>query len=139
MTGALPLRTAGTPLSTIRHTTRSNGTGLNACSRFLLVTDGIADPAHGVYEFPGKRVIHLGAQMSHIDINNIGQPFETLVPDMFNDHGAREHPSRAGGEIFEERIFLRGQVDSFPGPFDLLREPVQFEVAHAQDIRPDTL
>ena len=51
-------------------------------------------------------VIHLAAQMADVDVDDVGQSLEALVPDMFDDHGAREHPAGVEQQIFEERVLF---------------------------------
>ena len=36
-------------------------------------------------------------------------------------------------QIFEQGVFLAGQLDFFAGAFHILREPVNFQVGHPQN------
>jgi hypothetical protein len=101
-----------------------------------LVAQAVADAAHGAQQFDRNGVIQLFPQMPHINVHDVGQPLKTLVPDVLDDHGARKDPARMRGQIFQQRVFLGGQFDLFAGAFDILRKPVNFQIADAQHAGP---
>jgi hypothetical protein len=70
-----------------------------------------------------------------IHVDDVGQALEALVPDVLDDHGAGEHAARMGGEVFEERVLLRGELDGFAGALHIVREAVHLEIADTQDTR----
>src|SRR5215510_16457236 len=83
------------------HTRLSAGTGLSACSCRLLVTDRVADASRRADQFAFVRVIHFAPQMPDVDIYNGRRPVEALIPDMLDDHCARNRAPGAGHQIFE--------------------------------------
>ena len=56
--------------------------------------------------------VKFGAQLTDIDIDNIGQALEALIPDMLDYHGARQNAPRIERQIFEQGVFLAAQLDA---------------------------
>ena len=77
-----------------------------------LVAEAVADAAHGADQLHRERIVDLGAQVPHVHVNDVGQTLEALVPHVLDDHGAREHPPRIGGQILEQRVLLGGELDA---------------------------
>ena len=53
------------------------------------IFEDIAKPTDGMDQFLGKGIIHLGAQASDMDINDVGISFAAHVPDLFGKVGSR--------------------------------------------------
>ena len=92
----------------------------------------VAHAAHGADELHRVRVVHLRAQVAHVDIDDVGQPLEALVPHVLDDHRAREHAPGIGRQVLQQRVLLGGELDAPAGASHLLREPVDLEVRHPQ-------
>src|SRR5581483_8875100 len=115
---------------------RRAGSVWSACSwrsRLGLVADAVTDTAHRANQLVRMGNVHLAAKMADIDVDDIRQTFEAFVPDMLDDHCSRQDAAGVGDEIFEQAIFLCGEVNASARAADLLGEAVEFEVAHAQD------
>src|SRR5579863_1557876 len=100
---------------------------LRGC-RLLRLAHAIAHAAYGMDQLYRKRIIHFASQMTHVHIDYIGDTFETLIPDMFKDHGTREHATRRGQQIFKQRVLLAGQLDVLSAPPHLASQAVDLEV-----------
>ena len=87
-------------------------------------------------EFGGKRIVDLSAQVTHVDIDDVGHPLEALVPHVIEYHGPREYTAGRAQEIFEQRVFLRGEVDPVAVAPHLLGQSIQLEIAYAQNVGP---
>src|SRR5512146_663244 len=72
--------------------------------------------------------------MSDIYVHDIRQTFETLVPNVLDDHSAGKHAARMGGQILEEGVFLGGKLDALASATHLLSQTVDFEIRHAQNL-----
>ena len=100
-----------------------------------LVAEAVADAAHGTDQFHCKGVIHLAAQVTHVHVDDVSQTLEALVPDVLDDHGAREHAAGIGGEVFQQRVFLGREFDAAAGAAHLLRQSIDLQIRHAQHAR----
>src|SRR5665213_1743638 len=74
------------------------------------------------------RIVHFASQVPDIDIDDVGDSLEALVPYMLENHGAREHAVWRGQQIFQQRVFLAGQLDGLSAAAYLVRQTIQFEV-----------
>src|SRR5262245_21754370 len=101
------------------HTRLSAGTGSSACSCRLLIADRVADASGRAYQFALVRVIHFVPQVPDVDIYNVRRPIEALIPDVLDDHRARNHAPGVGHQVFEQRVFLSRQIDPFTRASDL--------------------
>jgi len=82
--------------------------------------DHVAQTSNRPNEFRPVCIINLGAQMTHVHVHDVRSAVEALVPYVFQNHRAREHPPRVRHQILKDSIFFRGQLDSFAGAFHLL-------------------
>src|SRR6266542_889620 len=97
-----------------------------------MFTDDVAEAANRPDYLVFMPIIDLGPKMTDVHIDNVRGPVETLVPDMFEDHGAREDSPRVRHQILKDTIFFRGQLDSFAGAFHLLRKAIQFQIPYSE-------
>ena len=51
----------------------------------------VAHAAHGMDQLDRERIVDLAAQIAHVDIDDVGDALEALIPDVLEDHGAGEH------------------------------------------------
>src|SRR5437763_9513181 len=72
--------------------------------------------------------------MPDVDVHDISEAFETLVPHVFNDHGTRENAARLRSEIFQKAIFLGGKFDAFSVAFYQFGEPVDLQIGYFQQM-----
>src|SRR5271170_1644987 len=112
-----------------------NGDSFRYClSVRLRFAHAIADATHGMNELNGKGFVDFATQVAHVHIDDIRYALETLVPDMIENHGSRENSAGRAKEVFEERVFLCGEVDSMTVAPDLLGEAIELQVRNAQYI-----
>ncbi len=111
---------------------KAEGAGIHD---LVIVADGVTDPTHGSDQFFRIGIIHLAAQMAHIDIHDIGQALKALVPDVFDDHGPRQNSSRVGRQVFQQAVFLGGQFNPLPRAPHFLTRPINLHVAHPEHVR----
>src|ERR1019366_6765373 len=83
-----PRRLARNTPSTARHTRQLTGTLVSECSCVRSTINGIPHSAHGADELGRERIVHLGAQVADIDIDDVGEALEALVPYVLDDHRA---------------------------------------------------
>src|SRR5262249_50753036 len=76
--------------------------------------------------------VYLVPQMADIYVDNVGCAIEALVPNVLDDHGARENTPRIRHQVFQKAIFLTRQLNPFPATSDLLGQPVKFNVSNPQ-------
>src|SRR5450755_2049545 len=100
-------------------------------SRVHSIADAVANAPHRANQFPLIWVVHFAAEVAHVDVHDVVDAIEALVPDVFDDHGARQNPARIRHQVFEQGIFFRGQVNPFAAALHLLREAIEFQISHA--------
>ena len=49
--------------------------------------------------------------MIDINVDDIGEGIEVIIPDMLRDHRASQYLTLVAKEIFEEAVFLAGQFN----------------------------
>ena len=74
--------------------------------------------------------------MANVDVDDVGEALEALVPHVLDDHGAREHAPGIGRQVLEQCVLLGGELDAATRAAYLLRETVDLEVA---DLEVDRL
>ena len=77
--------------------------------------------------------VDLVAEIIHVDIDDIGECVEVLVPHMFRNHGTGQHPSRMAHQIFEQGIFLQGEIDPLAASGHFTRGRVQCQIVDLED------
>src|SRR5579862_1128007 len=101
----------------------------------LVLGEAVTDAAHGADELHRERIIHLAAQMAYVHVHDVRQALEALVPDVLDDHGAREHPPGVGGEVLKQCVFLGRELDLAPAAAHLLREAIHLQIRNPQHAR----
>jgi hypothetical protein len=81
----------------------------------------------------GETLINFRPQPRDVHVDDVGLRVEVVIPNIFQQHGAGHHLTRMFHEIFEQAELSRLQDDFFPAARHLMRQPVEFEVAHAID------
>src|ERR1700733_6069685 len=77
-----------------------------------------------------KGIIHFASQVAHIHVNYVGDALETLVPDVLEDHRAREDATGGGQQVFEQCVLLAGQLDVLAVTPHLARQAVDLQVGN---------
>src|SRR5262245_50574769 len=96
----------------------------------------VSTAANRLNELLAATSVDLVAQIVHVHIDDVRKCVKILVPHMLGDHRSGEDAARVPHQIFEQRIFLEGQVDplSSPGYFTGRRvedEIIDLEYARA--------
>ena len=65
-------------------------------------------------------------------VHNIADAIEMDVPDMLNDHRARDRPVRVTKQEFQQRVFLQFEIDNLAGAVHFMRGRIQFQVGQFQ-------
>src|SRR6266567_6885722 len=71
-------------------------------------------------------------QMTHIHIYAVCGTVETLIPDVFQDHGAGKYPSSVCHQVLKHSVFLGSEFHPLAGPLHLLRKAVQFQISYSK-------
>ena len=82
----------------------------------------------GVDESMGMPSINLVAEIIDIDVDDVREGVKIKVPNVFGNHRPREHPARVAHHVFQQRIFLRGQIDPLPASGDFVVDGVQDQI-----------
>src|SRR5215510_1260441 len=80
-------------------------------------------------------LIYFAPQPLHVDLDQIGEGIEVLLPDVFGDLGAADDLAGAPRQVFKERVFLRGQLDLTPAASDSARPHVDAEIGDLYGLR----
>src|SRR5437588_9685286 len=97
------------------------------------VTDHISRAANGMDERRVEIAVDLGAQPRDMDVDHVGLRIEMIIPDVLEQHRARDDLAGVLHEIFEQPVFARLQNDLLAGARHLVRPPVERQIAHAID------
>src|SRR5271156_6077561 len=97
------------------------------------VTDHISGAANRMYELCVEIAVDLGPQPRYVHVDDVGLRIEVIVPDVFEQHRARDDLAGVLHQILEQPEFARLQRDLFAGPRDLVRQTVEREFADAVD------
>ena len=72
------------------------------CLGIMLVgLQHIPATANGMDQFFGSASIDFIPEVVHIDIDDVGEGIEVLIPHVFGDHGSGEHSAGMAHQIFE--------------------------------------
>src|SRR5574337_1095924 len=75
--------------------------------------------ANGMDQFLGSASIDLIPKVVDIDIDDVGEGVEVLIPHVFGDHGPGEYTAAMAHQIFEQRVLFQRQIDALPPPGDI--------------------
>src|SRR4051812_22736867 len=73
--------------------------------------------------------VELPAQLTHVNVDDIGTLVIAVGPDLLEQHGARNHLSGVVHQIFEQPVFAREQLDDATAALDLPLEQIDVEVS----------
>src|SRR3974390_208587 len=96
-------------------------------------TEAVPDAANGMDQRIGLLVVDLAAHPPDIDVDDIRRRIEVEVPDVLEQHGARDHASFVAHQIFQKLELLRQEIDLLAVPAHRPRYQVDGEVADTQD------
>src|ERR1700685_3013749 len=94
----------------------------------LCLTHAITHAAHGVDKLVRERLVDLSAQVTYVDIYDVRDCLEALIPHVIQDHGPREDSAGRMHEVFKDRVFLDRKVDSVAIAPHLLSQSIELEV-----------
>ena len=77
-------------------------------SKYLIndLDEYIAGSSKGVDQRLLERSVHFVPQVPDINVDDVGETVEALVPNVLGDHRARDHLFRAEHEIFQQGVFF---------------------------------
>src|SRR5689334_22283627 len=93
------------------------------------VTDHVSGAAHRVQERLVGAAIDLRAQTRNMDVDDVGLRIEMIVPNAFEQHGARDDLAGVLHQKLEEAEFARLQDDVLAAAGHAARQPVERQVA----------
>jgi hypothetical protein len=82
-----------------------------------------------------KQVVDLAAQVTDVDIDDVGEPVVVHIPDVLDDHGAAERTPFVPHHVFEDAEFLGREFDGFGAADHLAPRAVEHQVGHLQFFR----
>src|ERR1700693_1883 len=74
-------------------------------------TEDEPDAADIGYHRQLVRLVHLVPQPAHVNVDEVGLGHELVVPDLFQQHGARQHLVFAAHHVFQQAKFARQQIN----------------------------
>src|ERR1700720_4896931 len=72
------------------------------------------------------------AQAAYPDIDYIGLRIEMIVPDMPQQHRARDHMSGVAHQVFQQSELTRQHLDRLAAPPDAAGQEIEFKVRDPQ-------
>ena len=96
---------------------------------------GVSTAPDGVDESAVMASIDFVPEIIDIDVDDVREGVKIKVPHVLGNHRAREHASRVSHHVFQQRVFLRGQVDPLPAARDFMAGGVQDEIVDLQNTR----
>ena len=80
-------------------------------------------------------VIDLRAQIVNVNVHNVGQAFETQIPDVLHDHRTGNSAAGVAHQVFQHGVFPLRQIDRLAGASHHVPHAIQFQVFHAEFIQ----
>ena len=74
--------------------------------------EDIADSPDGMNQLLGKRIVHLGAEPSHVNVDHVAVADEADVPDLLGNLGPGQHLTRSAGQQGQKGKLLGRQLES---------------------------
>ena len=88
----------------------------------------IAGAAHGVQERAVEALVDLLPEPADMHVDDVGLRIEMVVPDLFQEHRARDDVVRVAHEIFEQAELARQQLDRLAGARHGASEQIHLEI-----------
>src|ERR1700710_2732781 len=82
----------------------------------------VAGAADGVEDRPLEPFLELAPEPADMDVDDVGAGIEMIVPDLLEQHRPSDDAAFVAGEIFEQPIFARLEVDHLAGALDHARQ-----------------
>src|SRR5438105_3621933 len=96
-------------------------------------TEAIPDAANGMDQRIGLAVVDLAAHPPDIDVDDVGRRIEMQVPDVLQQHGARDDAAFIAHQIFQQLELAGQQIDFVAAAARRAVDQVDREVADPQD------
>src|SRR5262245_8706902 len=80
-------------------------------------------------------LVYFAPQPLHVDLDQIGEWIEILLPNVFGYLGAADDFAGAPRQVFKERVFFRGQLDLTSAAPDQARANVDDEIGDLHGLR----
>jgi hypothetical protein len=112
---------------------------ISACLKFVELsvlarsTETVSDTANRMDQRISLLVVHLAAQASDIDVNDIHRWIEMKIPDVLQQHPRRHNAVFVAHQIFQKLEFLGQKENLLAAPAGRPRDQVDCEIADAQD------
>src|ERR1035438_2944215 len=84
--------------------------------KFLGMFENVANTPNRMNQRSRGGMIHFAAKAVDMDIHYVGSGINPHLPDMIQDHGPGYNPSFIAAKIFQQRKFLRGQLQQMIAP-----------------------
>src|SRR5271165_2224202 len=89
------------------------------------VTNHVSSPANGAQERRVEVTVDFGAQARYMHIDHVGLRIEVIVPDVLEQHRARDHLARILHQIFEQAELARLKYDFLAPAHHLVRQAIE--------------
>src|SRR5579872_619801 len=103
--------------------------------RGLRIFENITDSTNGVDQGAHGIAIHLGTQAVDVNIHHVGSGINAHAPHVIENHGTGDHAADVAAQIFQEREFLRGELQEMVAATGFAADQVEFKIGDAQFYR----
>src|SRR3954470_19273907 len=79
-----------------------------------------------------EAVVELAAEAADVDVDDVGAGIEMIVPNLLEKHGPGDHAPLVAGEIFEQQIFARLEVELLAVALHRAGQGVNLEIPDGQ-------
>ena len=79
---------------------------------------------------PDFSLVYLGRGVVDIDVYDVGACIKRKVPDVLDDHGPGDSPSRIAHQILQKTEFLRSELDAASSSFYPAFYSVQLKIVY---------
>lgn len=83
-------------------------------------------------EARGETLVDLAAQAAHVDLDDVRLRVEIQIPDILEQHVARDDAAGIAQQVFEQAEFQRPQLDHLRAAADGVAEQIELEIGELQ-------
>src|SRR6266516_4723738 len=77
----------------------------------ILLFKDVAYPPYGMDEFLVRVAVNFLAEIVHVNIDDVGESIEGIIPYMVGNHGSGQDLVRIAHEVLQQPVFLGGEID----------------------------
>src|SRR5271169_2102136 len=94
--------------------------------------DTIPCPSNRMDQLRLEAFVNLGAQPADMGFDHVRARIEMNVPDVLEQHRARDHLVSMAHQVFKQAEYPRLQLDQLPATPHCARQQIEFQIKHVQ-------